>query len=235
MGGKRYLIVNADDFGMSHGVNRGIIKTHECGITTSASLMVCRPAAAEAASYGRRQGNFSLGIHFDLGEWVYRAGKWLPNYQRVNINDAKAVEKEVASQLAIFFKLVGSSPTHLDSHQHVHRREPVRSILLRLANKFKIPLRSYNHKVQYCGNFYGQTGQGLPLPGVLSEPGLLTILKAIASGYTELSCHPGEAHDVQTDYRTERLQEVGILCNPQVRKDLTALNIQLCSFSTMGA
>ncbi|MEO6203299.1 MAG: hypothetical protein ABIU05_23365, partial [Nitrospirales bacterium] len=78
-------------------------------------------------------------------------------------------------------------------------------------------------------------GQGLPLPGVLSEPGLLTILKAIASGYTELSCHPGEAYDVQTDYRTERLQEVGILCNPQVRKDLTALNIQLCSFSTMGA
>lgn len=134
MKGKRYLIVNADDFGMSPGVNRGIIKTHECGITTSASLMVRRPAAAEAASYGRRQSNFSLGIHVDLGEWVYRAGKWLPIYQRVDINDAKAVAAEATSQLKDFLKLVGGYPTHLDSHQHVHRREPVRSILLQLAN-----------------------------------------------------------------------------------------------------
>lgn len=235
MVGKRYLIVNADDFGMSPGVNRGIIKSHECGIVTSASLLVRWPAAAEAASYGRRQDNFSLGIHADLGQWVYRAGKWFPNYQRVNMNDAKEVEKEIASQVAVFLKLVGKPPTHLDSHQHVHRREPVRSILLQLANKFKIPLRSYSPRVQYCGKFYGQTARGLPNPSVLSVSGLLTILKSLPSGYTELGCHPGEANDVQTEYRVERLHEMNILCNPQIRKDLTALGIQLCSFDTIDA
>ena len=47
------LIVNADDFGCSRGVNRGIIEAHEHGIVTSASLMVNRPAASEAAEYGR--------------------------------------------------------------------------------------------------------------------------------------------------------------------------------------
>jgi predicted glycoside hydrolase/deacetylase ChbG (UPF0249 family) len=193
------------------------------------------PAAAEAASYGRRQHNFSLGIHVDLGEWVYRAGKWFPNYQRVNINDAKAVEKEIANQLAVFLKIVGRPPLHLDSHQHVHRREPVRSILLELANKLKIPLRFYSPKVQYCGKFYGQTPQGLPIPSVLSVSSLLTILKTLPFGYSELGCHPGEINDVQTNYRAERIQEVNILCNPQVRKALTALGIQLCSFNTIDA
>ena len=51
---KRYLIVNADDFGQSHGVNRGIIEAHERGVVTSASLMVRWPAARKAAAYARK-------------------------------------------------------------------------------------------------------------------------------------------------------------------------------------
>src|SRR5262249_22921163 len=62
----RYLIVNADDFGRSAGVNRGIIQAHEQGIVTSASLMVHWPAAREAAEYGRGRPGLSLGLHFDL-------------------------------------------------------------------------------------------------------------------------------------------------------------------------
>ena len=44
------LIVNADDFGCTEGVNRGIAEAHVRGIVTSTSLMVNRPAAAEAAA-----------------------------------------------------------------------------------------------------------------------------------------------------------------------------------------
>jgi predicted glycoside hydrolase/deacetylase ChbG (UPF0249 family) len=53
MSTNRYLIVNADDFGQSHGVNRGVIEAFENGIVTSASLMVRWPAAVEAAAYAR--------------------------------------------------------------------------------------------------------------------------------------------------------------------------------------
>ncbi|MEO8324417.1 MAG: ChbG/HpnK family deacetylase [Nitrospirota bacterium] len=235
MSAKIYVIVNADDFGMSPGVNRGIMQTHEYGIVTSASLLVHWPAATEAAAYSRRHENFSVGIHVDLGEWGFRQARWSPNYQRVNLKDAKAVEKEVASQLALFLKLVGKAPTHLDSHQHVHHREPVHAILLQLANMLKIPLRSYSNKIHYCGKFYGQTAEGNPLPEALSVSSLMTILQSLPSGYTELGCHPGEATDVQTDYREERLQEMKILCHPQIRKTLQVLHIQLCSFHTLNA
>ena len=51
MSDKKYLIVNADDFGLSPGANRGIMGAHEHGIVTSASLMVRWPVAAEAAAY----------------------------------------------------------------------------------------------------------------------------------------------------------------------------------------
>jgi predicted glycoside hydrolase/deacetylase ChbG (UPF0249 family) len=78
----RRLIVNADDFGLCHGVNRGIIETFERGILTSASLMVRYPAAAEAAAYARLHPELSVGMHLDLGEWVFKEGEWIPLYRR---------------------------------------------------------------------------------------------------------------------------------------------------------
>src|SRR5439155_977608 len=49
----KVLIVTADDFGISHGVNRGTVEAHREGILTSSSLMVHRPAAVEPAALGR--------------------------------------------------------------------------------------------------------------------------------------------------------------------------------------
>jgi predicted glycoside hydrolase/deacetylase ChbG (UPF0249 family) len=65
---ERTLIVNADDFGLTSGVNAGIARAHEEGILTSASLMVRWPAAAEAAAYAARTPGLSVGLHVDLGE-----------------------------------------------------------------------------------------------------------------------------------------------------------------------
>src|SRR5229473_4216632 len=97
---KRYLIFNADDFGLSPGVNRGIIEAHEHGIVTSASLMVRWPAAAEAAAYGRERPNFGVGLHVDLSEWACHDETWVPLYEVVSVDDIAAVADEVARQLA---------------------------------------------------------------------------------------------------------------------------------------
>ncbi len=84
---KRALIVNADDFGQSFGVNRGIMEAHERGIVTSASLMVRWPAAREAAAYARKYPRLSLGLHFDCGEFGCRNGNWTKLYDVVSEED----------------------------------------------------------------------------------------------------------------------------------------------------
>jgi len=232
---KRYLIVNADDFGRSFGVNRGIIAAYERGIVTSASLMVRWPAAAEAAAYGRGHPNLSLGLHFDLGEWIYRDETWLPLYEVVPTDDTAAVASQLTEQFAAFGRLVGRHPTHIDSHQHVHRWEPVHSVLIETARKLAVPLRHYSPEIRYCGDFYGQNRMGVPLPQAIGVDRLINILAALPPGITELGCHPGEANDLMSMYRDERTEELKALCDPQVRATIVAEGIELRSFHTINA
>lgn len=233
MAGARFLIVNADDFGLSSGVNRGVVHAHDHGIVTSASLMVRRPAAVEAAALGQARPRLSLGLHVDLGEWAYRDGAWAPLYQVV-MEDSRAIAEEVARQMEAFRRLVGADPTHLDTHQHVHREEPVRSVLLDVARRFGVPLRGCSAQIQYCGAFYGQTAKGEPLPNAITVEALLDILLTLPTGITELSCHPGLGNDLDTMYRSERSQELPVLCDPRVRATMDALDIRLRSFRDIG-
>jgi len=227
----RHLIVNADDFGLSHGVNLGIMQAHERGILTSASLMVRWPAAMAAAQYAVGHPEFSLGLHIELAEWIYRDYEWVPKYQVVPVDDKRKVAEEVERQLDAFRRLLGRNPTHLDSHQHVHRQEPVLSIMREVAASLSVPLRSLSPEVQYCGDFYGQTGEGEPYPEGIGVDGLLKVLSNLQPGITELGCHPGDDQHLDSVYRLERMEEVNVLCDARVRAALTALNIQLCSFA----
>jgi predicted glycoside hydrolase/deacetylase ChbG (UPF0249 family) len=232
MNGTRYLIVNADDFGLSPGVNRGIMAAHEHGIVTSASLMVRWLAAPAAAAYGREHPRLSLGLHFDLAEWAYRDESWVPLYEVVPPADREAVTREAARQLAAFRDLVGRDPSHLDSHQHVHREEPARSVLLGLARELGIPLRHYTPAIHYCGGFYGQDSKGCPSPEAINADGLIRLLTQLPPGVIELGCHPGEGEDLNSMYVSERRKEFRTLCDPRVGAALVARGIELCSFDT---
>ena len=230
----RSLIVNADDFGLSTGVNRGVIECAEHGILTSASLMVRWPAAAEAATYSRQNRNISVGLHVDLGEWVQRNGEWQLLYQVVDTNDARAVESEIEKQTTNFLRLVGQNPTHLDSHQHVHRNEPARTILLKLAQRLGVPLREHDPRVRYCGDFYGQGADSEPLPELLTIENLRKILASLPAGVIELGCHPGYGDDLESPYRIERAQEIQVLCAPGTRMAVTDLGYRLCRFDELA-
>ncbi len=231
----RYLIVNADDFGRSPGVNRGIMSAYEHGIVTSASLMVRWPAAAAAAQYARMHPNMSVGLHLDLGEWVYGNSDWTVLYQVVAFDDLFKVRQEVSSQLAAFRKLMGREPSHIDSHQHVHRKEPVRTAALEAAQQFGIPLRECSADIQYCGRFYGQTAKGHAYPEWISVDALISLLAELPPGITEIGCHPGEGQDLDTVYLTEREEEMKVLCDPRIHSALIELGIQLCSFHDITA
>ena len=233
MAGKRFLIVNADDFGQSSGVNRGVIEAHERGIVTSASLMTRWPAAVEAAAQARRHPALSLGLHVDLGEWAYRGDTWQPLYEVVQLDDEAAVQNEVSRQIAAFRRLMDREPTHIDSHQHIHQRDPARSVICGVAGFLGVPLRHFTPAIRYCGDFYGQSAEGFPVPGAIAVNGLQKILSALPEGVTELGCHPGYDADLPTMYRDERAQEVAVLCDVRIRAMIVETGIELCSFADL--
>jgi predicted glycoside hydrolase/deacetylase ChbG (UPF0249 family) len=228
---ERTLIVNADDFGLSPGVNAGVVQAHEQGILTSASLMVRWPAAAEAASYTGGSPRLSLGLHVDLGEWELRDGTWETVYEVVPLERTEIVEAEVRAQIESFRRLTGRDPTHLDSHQHIHNFEPAVSMFTRFAHDLGVPLRHYTNGVTYCGDLYGLDSHAKPIPGAITVERLIEIIAGLPPGVTELACHPGVGEDSGSVYDRERAQEVEILCDPRVREALAREGVALRSFA----
>ena len=228
----RSAIVNADDFGLSHGINHGIVLAHDRGLVTSASAMVRWPAAHEAADLAKSHPTLGVGLHVDLSEWLYHEGEWTPLYQVVSA-DRAAVEAEVAAQLARFISLFGRQPTHLDSHQHVHVEEPICSVLVETGRRLGIPVRGCSPGITHRGDFYGQTATGEPLPEAITPEALMRLLSTLPAGISEIGCHPAAAPEVGSTYATERLAELRVLCDPRVKATVEAEGIRLCSFADL--
>jgi predicted glycoside hydrolase/deacetylase ChbG (UPF0249 family) len=184
--------------------------------------MVGYPASADAAAYASRT-SLGIGLHLDLGEWTRLGDTWRAVYVR------EQTAEEIESQLGEFRRLVGCDPTHIDSHQHVHSDEPVRSICLRLARDLGVPLRHFSG-IRYEGAFYGQASDGTPLLENICVDGLIGFLHALPEGTTELVCHPADAEDVQSSYGVERTIEVETLCDLRVRLAIEREGIELRSF-----
>ena len=111
----KFLIVNADDFGYGAGVNRGVAEAYDRGLVTSAGLMVNAPGTEEAVRLAAARPGLSLGLHVNFTNEAQRL---------VEFDDPDVCGAELQRQLDRFVDLVGRLPTHLDSHQHVHRRRP---------------------------------------------------------------------------------------------------------------
>lgn len=226
----RTLIVNADDFGRSAAVNEGVIRCHEHGIVTTATLMVRWPDAAEAGGYARASRTLGVGLHFDLGEWVHRDGGWEAAYEVLGEEEPEAIARELDRQLGLFDDLVGRPPSHLDSHQHVHRDQPVRRVVLAAAARLGVPVREATPGIAYSGAFYGQDGKGTPVPQAITVEALIAAIEALPPGITEMGCHPATAVDHETTYGAERLREVETLCDERVRSAIEAAGVELRSY-----
>jgi len=224
------LIINGDDFGLSPGVNHGIIRAHQAGVLTSASLMVRGSAVAEAAALARENPRLGVGLHVDLCEWEYRNEDWHLRYCVVPIENAEAVAGEIRRQLDAFRALMGCNPTHIDSHQHVHRDNPARTVLQGVARELGIPLRHYRADVSYEGRFYGQSHKGEGFLEAIRVESLLDIIWTLPAGMTELACHPAAAPDMDSTYKTERIVELKSLCDPRVRAAIRKSGVELRSF-----
>jgi chitin disaccharide deacetylase len=218
----RFVIFNADDFGYSRGINRGIVEAHDAGVVTAATLVVNGRAAEEAALLARARPGLSVGLHVNFTNEAQRL---------VDLEDRDACRAELRAQYARFLELVGRKPTHLDSHQHVHRHHMRRGLFEELADEQALPLRD-RPPVVFKGGFYGQWTYGVFEPEKVSFEALECILRnEIGEGIFEMSCHPGYRDPaLEAVYHDEREHELRTLTDPRLRPLLAELGIALVSY-----
>jgi predicted glycoside hydrolase/deacetylase ChbG (UPF0249 family) len=139
------------------------------------------------------------------------------------------VRAECRAQLERFRSLLGRDPTHIDSHQHVHRNEPVTSAVAEVAAEIGVPVRG--REIRYEGSFYGQTGTGEPFPEGIAPERLVELIDALPPGWTEIGCHPGIGVESGSSYAGERERELRTLCHPSVAAALLDAGVRLRSFA----
>lgn len=147
------LILHADDFGFSSGVNDGIISAFQQGAVTSASVLVNFPTSLKALQWAK-QTKADIGWHINLVEGkpitpphqipslVQPDGTFhrLPSLlYRCFSGQIKAteVETELSSQLHLFLES-GMMPTHLDGHLHTHLFPPITHVIQKIIRKHPI-------------------------------------------------------------------------------------------------
>jgi chitin disaccharide deacetylase len=145
------LIVNADDFGLTSGVNRAIIELHQAGVLTSATLMAKAAATEEAIELARANPSLGVGCHIVLvdgepvlsprelptltdartGQFRSTLGAFLQRLLTGRISTAE-IEAEAAAQIALLQRQ-GLHVTHIDTHKHTHMFPQVLGPVLRAA------------------------------------------------------------------------------------------------------
>ena len=145
------LIVNADDFGLTPGVNRAIAELHAAGAVTSTTLMARASATAEAIEIARSTPTLGVGCHIVLvdgapvlppdripslvdartGRFRPTLSAFLPRLLTGHI-DPSEIEAEATAQIALL-QNHGLALTHVDTHKHAHVFPSVLRAVLRAA------------------------------------------------------------------------------------------------------
>ncbi|MEO7555425.1 MAG: ChbG/HpnK family deacetylase, partial [Acidimicrobiales bacterium] len=149
---QRLLIVNADDYGLTEGVSRAVLRAHREGVVTSTSALVLGPAFVATASWLDDVPELGVGAHLaivgedppllsarEIPSLVDKRGRlrlsWRQLLPRAALGrvDAADVEREMAAQLEALSAAVGASRlTHVDTHQHLHLWPSIGRVVLRL-------------------------------------------------------------------------------------------------------
>jgi predicted glycoside hydrolase/deacetylase ChbG (UPF0249 family) len=269
----RRLIINADDYGLSRGVNTGIIEASDAGVVTSASMIVNLPGFNDAVARAGSHPALSLGLHLNLttGKPLTAApsltrretGRFyslpvLMTRATLGRIDSADVARECAAQLDRMIQL-GISPTHLDSHRHVHAHPALWPVVLGVATSRGVPnlrvpteplsVNARNLKATLkktglliCTRISGRRIEGnvaehffgLSLQGGRSFTArLFALIPKLPEGTTELMTHPGypDAGLSEHDYyASQRQEELRALCSKEFRDLLQRCGIELTSF-----
>ena len=247
---EKRLIVNADEFGRTAGVNAGVLDGHRQGIVTSASLMVTGSAAAQAAELAKETPQLGVGLHVVLADGVPassivdapalvdRRGLLPADLAALAVVPAEQILEETRAQYRRFRQLMGRLPTHLDTRGNAHSLRPVFEALVTLAWETGLPVRGASaamrsrlrqEDIRTTDEFVDrEAGLGAAVSGLLGE------LTRLAAGTTELRClpaRPDEAQRAAAAGSGER--DLALLTDPEVRASVSTLGIRLLHFGQL--
>ncbi|MGE5527738.1 MAG: carbohydrate deacetylase [Patescibacteria group bacterium] len=241
----RFLIVNADDFGLTAGVNRGIVYAHTNGIVTSTTLMVNMPGFADAVALAGRTPGLAVGLHLNLTygrpvlpPWrvpslVDSEGAFVrdPRYV-IDRGRVEEIEAEFAAQ-AERFTATGLALSHLDSHHHLHAEVKFLAPMARLAQKAGVTVRCLDRQALLARGVAPRAGFVKFFGDENGVARLSAIFAGLPEGATEIPCHPGFVDDelmALSTLNTIRERELAALTDPRTLAAAQAEGIQLTSY-----
>ena len=240
------VIFNADDFGLTRGVNNGIVKAHRQGVVHSTTMMVGMDAEQHALELARHNPDLKIGVHlrFTAGVPITKHPN-LTNGRAHFINydelwskqdfETQVVYDEAKAQVEHFLSL-GLELSHLDSHHHAHTHPQILPVIKEVANEYRVPLRgsglcqeSMTIRYIFTDEFYDQK---------VSLDGLMAHLLSLKADYdlVEVMCHPAEADQaliLKSGYALQRELELQVLTSPILKEQLAHHGITVTDYSEL--
>lgn len=223
---KTFVLINADDFGLTTGVNSGIIDSHVHGIVNSATMIMNGHAVEESVVLAKQHPTLHVGVHLALtwGRPLAKTSQPLTKedgtFRYTNrflteaAPDPELVYLEWKAQIEAF-RATGLPLHHLDSHHHVHGWPAIQDVIVRLAEEYGTTFRALTTldtrrdlwvTERFSDAFYGD--------GVTRET-----LDAIQPGDSiEVMVHPADLDPILpsvTSYLDARLVEKDLLTSYQ--------------------
>jgi len=249
MTSSRFLIINADDLGISPEINRGIFVAHEKGVVTDASLLIKGPYTRQAIEMIKENPSFHVGIHLDLDPllaWKSPGIERLPRLKLMEMMNepdfVKRVKEEIDKQVTAFLH-EGLIPSHIDTHHHVHGFPQIFEPLVEAMYRHGI------RAVRFSKKGYALLGREdiritaeqarwmedalrerkILHPRHLIDPIVPFSLKEIPGGVTELMVHPAIGGDQW------RQKDCEMLMDPLFMSTVRDEGVQLISFSDLAS
>jgi predicted glycoside hydrolase/deacetylase ChbG (UPF0249 family) len=241
----RFLIINADDLGISAEVNRGVFTGYEHGVVTDSSLLINGAHSQDAIAMLKSNPHFPVGIHIDLDPLLGWKSPGKEKFTRQKLHQlmsksafVKKIEGEIHEQIETFLD-TGLIPSHIDTHHHVHGFLSIFESLIEAMDRYKIKALRFS-KTGYAllGRedilFTSETAQwmkeilrdkGIVYPQLLIDPLSPFSLRELPTGVTELMVHPSIRGDQW------RQRDFEMIMDPRFMNTLHDEGIQLIGFA----
>lgn len=239
-----HVIFNADDFGLTRGVNLGIGQACQHGVVRSTTMMVGMAAEQHALQVAAAQPSLAIGLHlrFTAGMPVTAAASLVGNdghflakglfWQKPAFKE-REIADEVIAQIEHFLA-TGLTLSHVDSHHHAHMHPKLLPVIEEIVAGYQVPLRGsvkQGKDYVFSQSFYGDS---------LSLDKLLAIIGQYRGqcDVLEIMCHPAYIDQPlleSSGYAIPRAMELDILTDVRLKEALDLWGVTVGSFHSLKA